>query len=209
VAEKSLEVVLERRQFYQDSYKTLALAIITLLVLAVGLATLNFHFMSHRKRAPEFFAMTCDGGFATVTPLSSPYVTDAQLLAWTNHVVTSVYSFDFVHYREQLENASHFFTARGWKSFGDIFKKARNLETVLEKKLLVSAIPTAAPMITKRGVLNGRYTWQITMPILVTYQNKDTNIQQALHVVINIMRVSMLQNPDGIAVAQYIASEGK
>ena len=39
-------------------------------------------------------------------------------------------------------------------------------------------------MITKRGVLNGRYTWQITMPILVTYQNKDTNIAylpQELH----------------------------
>ena len=124
-------------------------------------------------------------------------------------MVSAAYSFDYVHYREQLEKASHYFTYAGWKGFGEVFKAARNLETVLEKKLLVSAVATSAPMITKRGVINGRYTWQVTMPILVTYQSSETNIQQALNVVINVTRVSMQVNPEGIAVTQYIASEGK
>lgn len=209
MAEKTLEVVLARQAFYQESYRKLALAVVLLSLLAVALASLNYHYLSHRKRPPEFFAMTCDGNFATLTPLSQPYVTDAQLLAWANKVLTSVYSFDFVHYREQLEKVSHSFNSAGWRSFGEVFRKARNLETVLSKRLLVSAEPTAAPTITRRGVVSGRYTWQVSMPILVTYQNSDTNIQQALDVIINVTRVSMQQNPDGIAVAQYIASEGK
>jgi intracellular multiplication protein IcmL len=209
VAEKTLEVVLERKRFYQDSYQSLMLAVVILLLMIFAAGWLNYSLMGKRARPPEFFAMTCDGNFATLTPLSQPYLTDAQLLAWANRVITSVYSYDFVHYREQLESMSHHFTPLGWKGFGDIFRKARNLETVSQKRLLVSARPMAAPMIDRRGVINGVYTWQLTMPILVTYQNKDANIQQALNVVVNIRRVSMLQNADGVAVSQYIASEGK
>ena len=209
MAEKSLEIVVERNHFYQDGYRKLSLIFMLLLVSAVFLGFVNSHLRSVSKRPPEYFAMTCDGNFATITPLSDPMVSDAKLLAWANRVITTVYSLDFVHYRGQLESASHFFTAIGWRGFGTVFQSARNLETVLEKKLLVSAVPTAAPLIEKRGVINGRYTWQVNMPILVTYESNDTKIQQALDVIINIQRVSMSRNADGIAISQYIASEGK
>ncbi len=209
MAEKSLETVVERNHFYRDGYQKLSLIAVVLLVSAVALSFVNLHLQSHRKRPPEFFAMTCDGNFATITPLSNPMVTDAKLLAWANRVIASVYSFDYVHYREQLEGASHHFTSVGWRGFGGVFRAARNLETVLEKKLLVSSVSTAAPLITKRGVINGRYTWQVSMPIIVTYESSNTNIQQALDIVVNIQRVSMYHNADGIAVNQYIASEGK
>ncbi len=209
MTEQSLEIVVERNHFYRDGYRKLSLIFMVLLTSAIMLFFVNSHLSKTQKRPPEFFAMTCDGNFASVIPLSEPMVSDAKLLAWANRVITSVYSFDFVHFREQLEDSSHYFTARGWQEFGRVFQSARNLETVLEKNLLVSAVPTAAPLIEKRGVINGLYTWQVSMPILVTYQSNETNIQQALDVIINIQRVSMYRNSDGIAISQYIASEGK
>lgn len=207
MASDSLTTVMERHGFYQDGYKKASLIVVAMLVLSVMLLVLDFSLLANRKRPPEFFTLTCDGNFATVTPLSSPYVSDAKVLSWAATAISSAYSMDYIHFREQLESNSTHFTPLGWRSFGDVFKASRNLETVIDRKLIVSSVPTAAPVITKRGVLNGRYTWQVEMPILVSYQNKDTDIQQSLKVTVNVVRTPLSEGQDGIAISQYIATE--
>lgn len=207
MAADSLKTVMERYGFYQEGYKKASLLVFFLLVFMVLLIVLDFSLFQNRKRSPEFFTLTCDGSFATVTPLSQPYVVDSKVLSWAATAISSAYSMDYIHYREQLERNSIRFTPQGWRSFGRVFKQSRNLETVVERKLIVSSVPTAAPVITKRGVLNGRYTWQVEMPILVSYQNKDTDIQQSLKVTVNVVRTPLSEGQDGIAISQYIATE--
>lgn len=207
MAADSLKTVMERYSFYQDGYQKSALIAVAMIVAMILLVIFDVSVFSNRKRAPEFFTLTCDGSFATVTPLSQPYVKDSKVLSWAATAIVSAYSLDYVHYREQLEKNAVHFTALGWQSFGNVFKASRNLETVIEKQLIVSSMPTSAPVITKRGVLNGRYTWQVDMPILVTYQNKDTDLQQSLNVTVNIVRTPLSDGQDGIAISQYIATE--
>ena len=71
MAKKSLELVVERNSFYRDNYQKLSLVLVVMLLSVVFLSWLNFHLLSNRSRPPEYFAMTCDGNFATITPLSN------------------------------------------------------------------------------------------------------------------------------------------
>ena len=64
-----------------------------------------------------------------------------------------------------------------------------------------------APVILKRGVLNGVYSWQVQMPMLVTYQSANMNVQQPVLVTMLIKRVNVLNNPAGIAIDQFVAAQ--
>jgi len=86
-------------------------------------------------------------------------------------------------------------------------KKSRNLETVIAKKLTVSAVPTGAPIILDQKVIGGVYKWKIQLPMLVTYESSSTKITQPTLVTMLITRVSTLEVPKGIAIDAFYMSE--
>jgi intracellular multiplication protein IcmL len=59
------------------------------------------------------------------------------------------------------------------------------------------------------GVINGRYAWKINLPMLITYESASDNIRQPVSVTMIVTRVSTLDTPKGIAIAQFYASEGQ
>lgn len=83
-------------------------------------------------------------------------------------------------------------------------QQSNNLEAVKAKKLIVSAVATRAPIILQKGLLNGLYSWRIQMPILVTYQSASEFSQQNNVVTMLITRVSTLNSPRGIGIAQFV-----
>ena len=102
--------------------------------------------------------------------------------------------------------ASGFFTSDGWNQFITALSESNNLDAVKTKKLVVSAVATAAPVILQKGLLNGRYAWRIQMPILVTYQSASEFSQQNLNVTMLVTRVDTLNSPRGIGIAQFISA---
>ena len=138
-------------------------------------------------------------------PFTQPVLSKAVLLQWVQRAIIASYTYNFLTYREQLTQASEFFSDRGWKSFMSAFKASRNLETVIAKKLSTTAVATGAPVILDQRVLNGRYTWQIQMPILVSYESGTQKIQQTYNVVVLVQRVSTLTSPKGVAIVQFYA----
>jgi intracellular multiplication protein IcmL len=139
--------------------------------------------------------------------LDQPNLSTASLLQWANTAAVAAFTFNFVNYRQELQAASEFFTPEGWNAYLQSLQDSDNLVAVIQKKLVVSAVATGAPIINQSSVVSGRYTWQVQMPLLVTYQSLSQITQQSLMVNMVITRISTLDSPRGIGIAQFIATQ--
>lgn len=208
MAENPSEIVYLRNSFYRDNYRKIVLAVLFLLCINVALLGIIFYQMAS-KPVPRYFATSDDGRIIPLYALTVPMVAPTELLQWATRTAVSAYTYNFVDYREALQRVQNRFTADGWKHFENALKSSRNLEAVISKKLVVSAVATAAPVILEQGVINGRYAWKVQMPLLITYQGSGEQTQQPVVVTMVISRVPTYNMPTGIAVASFVSSTGK
>ena len=202
--EDALKAVVIRNDFYRDGQRKLVLILLTSIITNLLLGAMLAYIMSHPP-APKYFATSINGRITPLYPLDEPNQSDSAVLQWANQAAIASFTYNFVNYRSELQAASGFFTAEGWEQFLTALKLSNNLDAVKDKKMIVSAVATQAPVILKKGVmLNDRYEWKVQMPILVTYQSASEFSQQSNIVTMLITRVSTLNSPRGIGISQFI-----
>ncbi|MGB6976519.1 MAG: type IVB secretion system apparatus protein IcmL/DotI [Gammaproteobacteria bacterium] len=206
MADDAYELVRLRNNFYRDNYRRVLSFLLIMVIINLILCVVIGYLVTHRP-TPQYFATSADGRITPLYPLTQPVVSKSELLQWATQAAVAAYTFDFVNYRKDLQAASEYFTPDGWQQFQEALKKTRILETVTSKKLVANAVATGAPVITDQSVINGRYAWKIRIPLLVTYESQSEKIPQSLEVNMIVMRVSTLETPKGIAIAQFIATE--
>lgn len=200
-----LAIVMNRNNFYRDNFRRLSGLLVLTFIANLVLAFLLIFIYTHRP-SPQYFATDETGRITKLHPLSAPVFSTSAVLQWSNEAAVAAYTYNFVNYRQQLQKASNYFTPTGWENFERALQSSNNLKTVLERKLVVSAVATGAPIIQQRGAIAGRYAWKLQLPILVTYQSASSNYQQALTITMIVTRVPVLNDPKGIAISQFIAS---
>ncbi|MBN9230715.1 MAG: type IV secretion protein DotI [Legionella sp. 40-6] len=203
MAEDALTVVTLRNKFYKDSQRKVMLALLIALLVNCVLAFMMVYMITHPP-APKYFATSINGRITPLFPLNEPNQSDSAVLQWANQAAIAAFTYNFVNYRDELQAASGFFTAEGWDQFLNALQQSNNLDAVKAKKLIVSAVATRAPIILQKGVLNGRFSWRVQMPILVTYQSASEFTQQNNVVTMLITRVSTLNSPRGIGISQFV-----
>ncbi len=201
--EDALVAVTLRNNFYRDGQRktvvTLILSVISNVILSLMLAYIITH-----PPEPKYFATSINGRITPLFALNAPNQSDSAILQWANQAAIAAFSYNFVNYRSELQASSGFFTADGWDQFLTALQQSNNLDAVKAKKLVVSAVATRAPVILQKGVLNGRFAWRVQMPILTTYQSASEFSQQNNVVTMLITRVSTLNSPRGIGIAQFV-----
>ena len=207
MAEDAIEVVNLRKTFYRDGYHRVIVILLFSVSLNFVLGGLLFYLLSHPPQ-PKYFATSISGRITPLFPLSKPNQSDSAVLQWANQAAIAAFSYNFVNYREELQAASEFFTSDGWRQFLQALQSSNNLDAVKQKKLVVSAVATSAPIILRKGLLAGHYSWRVQMPILVTYQSASEFTQQNNVVTMLITRVSTLNSPRGIGISQFVVSPG-
>jgi intracellular multiplication protein IcmL len=203
MAEDALTTVAIRNEFYRDGQRRIMMVLFISILLNFILSSLLFYLLTHPP-APKYFATSLNGRITPLYPLSEPNQSDSAILQWANQAAIAAFTYNFVNYREELQASSGFFTSEGWTQFLNALQESNNLDAVKAKKLIVSAVATRAPIILQKGVLNGRYSWRVQMPILVTYQSASEFSQQNNVVTMLITRVSTLNSPRGIGIAQFV-----
>lgn len=203
----ALETIQLRNVFYRDNFRRSVVALIISLALNVVLA-LAVSYLYTSRPEPRYFATSPDGRITTLQPLAQPVYSQSTIMTFATNAAVAAFSYDFVNYRSQLENLSTYFTADGWSSFTSSVKSSLNLETVITKKLVSTAVATGAPVLIKKGVLNGRYVWKVQLPVLVTYQSASTAIRSSYVITMMVSRVDVLRDPKGISITQFVASVG-
>lgn len=205
--EDALQVVKLRNEFYRDNYRKVVAALLLSFFIILILAGSLFYIVTNPP-APRYFATTNDGRIVPLIPFNRPNLSNAAVLQWANTAATAAYSYNFVNYRQALQQAANYFTPEGKQMFFNAVKSSNNLTAVIAKKLIVSAVATGVPVVLEQGVMLGRYTWKVQIPMLITYQSASQFSQQSVTVTMLIVRVSPLESVRGIGIAQFIVSGG-
>ena len=202
----ALEVIKLRRNFYRDSYRLVVILLFIAIIVIACLAWVIIYQQTH-KPTPKYFATTSSGRLIPLIPLDQPNFSDQQIAVWSANAVTSLYTYDFLNFRQTFQTNSQYFTSSGWKAFLDGLAQSNNLQAVQQKRLTVQAVPAGAPVIVNQGDFNGIYTWRIQIPILVTYQSLSEEFNQRLLITVVVQRLSTLTSKYGIGIAQLVAQQ--
>jgi intracellular multiplication protein IcmL len=206
MAYDALETIKLRNDFYRDGFRKLVVILAGSVACIVGLIVIIVILM-FQKPEPTYFASTDSGRIIPLVPLNQPNLTDKAILQWSGNAVVSLYSYNFVNFREVFQENKQYFTDSGWRAFVQALQDSQSLQSVQAKKLVVSAVLAGAPLVLNKYLFNGRYTWKIQMPVLVTYLSSSEQSSQKFLVTLTIQRVSTLDDINGIGIQQFVAEQ--
>jgi len=201
----AVSTVLSRNAFYRDGYRLLLrISLVQGLVIVLLIATVLTMVLSIDVRY-VYFATTSDGRIINIVPLNEPYRSRAEVIAWAAGKAQEVMRFGYNDFRQRLQASSVHFTSTGWESFTKAMKEARILEAVEARKLTVSMELDAAPEVKNAFERDGVYTWVLQIPIVIKFDGGEAPAPMRANLLLQVVRVSTLQNPEGISIEQWIA----
>ena len=197
--------VLERNAFYRDGYKKVFTIFLALLALDGVLFGLNVY-VAFTPPPPQYFPATSDGRIIEGHSLTDPIVTDDYVLQWSVDAMRNAMNLDYLHWRDQLESASQYFTPDGWNSFKEALQKTNNLKSLVAFNAVSNVTVTGSPEVAETAVVSGHYAWKIEVPIVWTYQaDKDHTFNMPMKITMIVLRMPAEEYPQRIAINNLIA----
>lgn len=200
MADDSLELIRLRNNFYRDNYRRVMKLLLIMSIVSVLLICAIFYLIAHRP-TPKYFATTQSGRVLQLVPLSSPLLTTQNVLLWASQVAAASYTYNFASYQADISALEPYFTNDGWQQYLGAVKE--NLRTIEQNRMIVSAAAGTAIM-AYQGMLSGSYAWKVQVPLRATFTTGSESFSRNYLITMTIIRVSTLENKNGIAIAQYI-----
>jgi intracellular multiplication protein IcmL len=167
MAVSGLRQVLLRNDFYRDNFRRMVfVAMLSFILNIILVIALLYH--QNQTAQPVYFATTPDGKLIKLEPLQSPILNDEAVISWVGRAVPEVYSLDFMSYKEKVLQSKKYFTSYGWPQFLKAFDST--LTQIRDEKLVTRATLIGVPIITAHKIIDGRYTWYVQVPIMITFQ---------------------------------------
>jgi intracellular multiplication protein IcmL len=200
----ALELVVLRNAFYRDNYYRALYSLLLLVVVNLALVGMIVYEWDNPP-APQYFATTATGVIIKIHALSDPVVPDNFVTQFASDAVRKAFDLDYVHWQDQLQEASNNFTPYGWRWFIKALQDSNNLKSLTSLKMVSNASVTGAPQILEKEIVGGRYAWKIRMPLLVTYTAGEANtIRMPMNITLIVIRVPVKDNPQRIAINNFI-----
>lgn len=181
-----------------------ALLMRTIVVLGGCLAaslSLNF-ILATKPQEFRYIWTDSEGRLREITLLNEPSLSDVEVANWASLAITEAYTMDFANFRAQQLKAQQNFTPAGWREFQAALERSNTLQSVRANNYVLTAVPTGAPVIEKRGVVSGRFAWLLRVPITVTFQSSQQKQSSSYTLEILVIRMAPNENPRGIGIAQ-------
>jgi len=140
------------------------------------------------------------GCAATTKPVTSK----DTMQAWANEALLATFTYDYAHYPQQLRRASHYYTTEGWKNYASALEASGNLQAIVNKKMIASAIPQGTPKVLSKAGTKAQAAWKIEIPMLLIYQNAHTNLKQSVIVTLVVLKTNGQSGVRGLAIDQLI-----
>lgn len=207
MAHDALELVKLRSNFYRDSYRKVTMALLGAIIVIIALVGIVI-FLLASKPTPKYFATTDSGRIIPLIPLNQPNLSESNVLQWASQALISIYSFNYLNYQSSFQESRKYFTTSGWQSFMDALSEAKTIQTVKDRRLLVSAIQNGAATVANYYVIGGRYTWVVRVPLSISYQGTNSYSDDVI-ATLKIQRVSTLDSQYGIGITEIVMQRGK
>ncbi len=200
VVEVTQQKIVEQERFYYDKYAFIVFLVLLLIGLSLGLAGLVILLRSTAVPPPTYFTATPLGQLINSPPLEESNIRDNVLLNWAVEAMMSAYTFNFVNYKQVINSMDRYFTKEGFSTYQGMLDHNKIIEQVVQKKMVLKAIPTDAPQILLEKPFAGRYMWKIKAPMQFTYQSIGANWSDQVDIILIVMRVPTEQSPNGVAI---------
>ena len=203
-SQEEFQVVQLRTDFYRDGFRKILFA----LGIAVGVTVLLLStviYLLLDTPAPVNFSTDNEWRIVKPVPMDQPYLSTPDLIQWVS-VLPTLFNYDFVNYKSELQDNAQYFTDNGWKKFLDLLNSYIPYATIVSSKLFVNGTADGAPYVINEGLLAKKYSWWVQMLININYSGGYT---QPLNLQVLIVRVPTLNNLYGVAIENIIFPENK
>jgi hypothetical protein len=81
--------------------------------------------------------------------------------------------------------------------------KSKLIDSMIKAQQIVSAIPKAVPVLSREGLINGKYSWAFDMPVIITFRagSVKRSMTKTVHLVVE--QVSTRDNPSGVGIGEW------
>jgi len=196
---------LSKNKFYRHTYPQILRLLILMVFLNLGVTVFLSYGVFFPKRTAYFAVMPKDRE-QRIIALDYPVVPRGEVIRWVSQAVISIYNYGFNNWKPRLERSAHYFTPGGYDQFRQALIQSGILNTIIEQKLQVTAVVTGEPVIVAEGILGGRYSWKVNMPVLLTYLTSGATSQRRIVVTILVARTPVVNSPRGYAIEQFLES---
>ncbi len=176
-------------------------------LIIISLFTISFYVSVHQVEN-RYFPTTFDGRLVPNMALDVPNLSKASLTSWLAQSVTTALTFSYHDYRRRLRESSNAFTRQGWREFTEFIKDRKMIEQMQASRMVTSAFSASAPIGLSQGIFTDsegreRYFWQMRFDVNLISQEAGSIDHQKLQIVMNIVRVPKLDNPNGVAIDSW------
>jgi intracellular multiplication protein IcmL len=209
--EDAVVLVQLRNQFYKKKYR-FALGIYSLCLIAIVILISLLVYVAKNPTRPLYFLTDSVGRLMQEVPVTVPGMPTEVVAAWTVEAVEAAYSYNYVNYRAQLQDAQKYFTEYGWRNYMAGLTASNNLLAVTERKMIFVAKAVGPPRLVNEGILGGAYAWKFEVPLLVNFLEAPydkATFSNAYSVTVVVQRQQLLQSYKGLAIIQMIAASPK
>lgn len=205
----ALVLAISRNAFYKRLHMlVLAAFSLNVMVIFVLISLLSYLLMNPVR--PLYFATDEVSRLIQIVPVNMPNMSTEDVTAWTVKAVQDAYSYDYINYHQQLQNAEKYFTATGWTTYMKALMLSGNMRALTNRKQIALAQVIETPKVLKEAMLNGALTWLIEMPLLVIYTmppyDGSNQFSNALVVRVIVQRQKILEGDNGLGIVQLIAT---
>ena len=136
---------------------------------------------------------------------------NAILSEYAKEAVVSAYSYDYVNFRDRINYvAAKYFTNDGRISFMKSIDESKNIELVIQNRLILKAQSTITPQVETTWQQNGRTYWSVRVPIEISfYSNGDVDAKkkQTFFAIVNVTQTPISsENFKGLGIDSLVLS---
>lgn len=209
MADDALVMISLRNAFYQRKFY-FVFFIFLLAVIVIGFLTSVLIYLVKNPTRPLYFVTDEVSRLIQDVPKNVPNMSTNDVASWVSEAVETAFSYDFVNYRLQLQNAQKYFTDYGWQQYMKGLTQSNNLLALKQRKLVGIANVVESPKLLVEGGLGGAYAWKFEIPVLMTYLippfDDKSKFQNPLLVTVVVQRQSILTSYKGLGIVQMIAN---
>jgi len=191
---------------YSILRKSASVAIVSILCTVISVMAAIKIFSS--TPPPRYIQLTEDAKLFPIIPTTAPNADSAEIINFSIDSVKWLNTYDYISWKDQFSKNSDRFTAKGWRNYMDELYSTNTLVLVAEKRMVVSAMPTAKAYIEQEGKENGTgsYIWVVKVPFEILYTPADSSAQkisQAGEITLYVKRVPLEVSTRGYAIEIY------
>lgn len=189
----------------QNKYRK-ALTWVLILALLAAAQSAILALLSWQEPQPNYYATTTNGVVVDLHPLSEPVLTSTYITEWASLATRKVFNLSFINYDNEIQQTSQYFTPDAEMKFKAALKSAGLLDTVAKEKVNMSAVVSNAPVILNRGIYQGRFTWTVQLPVLITFSSASETQNKHVIVTMNVQRIPTLNTAQGLMISDFFAT---